>query len=192
MYLSLQCHHQNDSCIKMGSDESILMFYNCEGQSHKTVSTDHNFWRERRAEADSNRSPCAYQPNALPLGSFHSHISTRTFRRALTASVDSCAEIKSAPHSGVTKSGRVWRKVPESDAGSVWSCVSAVRHGQVYSYTSIGRKHDEILCMKRFTVGHRCWRNSAFSLLLGFFIFVSLPLFARFLQDVFFFMACLL
>ena len=22
MYLSLHCHHQNDSCIKMGSDES--------------------------------------------------------------------------------------------------------------------------------------------------------------------------
>ena len=22
IYLSLQCHHQNDSCIKMGSDES--------------------------------------------------------------------------------------------------------------------------------------------------------------------------
>ena len=22
MYLSLRCHHQNDSCIKMGSDES--------------------------------------------------------------------------------------------------------------------------------------------------------------------------
>ena len=34
----------------------------------KTVSTDHNFWRERRAEADSNRGPSAYQPNALPLG----------------------------------------------------------------------------------------------------------------------------
>ena len=26
------------------------------------------FWRERRAEADSNRSLSAYQPNALPLG----------------------------------------------------------------------------------------------------------------------------
>ena len=26
-YLSLHCHHQNDSCIKMGSDDSILMFY---------------------------------------------------------------------------------------------------------------------------------------------------------------------
>ena len=47
---------------------AILMFHNCEGQSHETVSTDHNFWRERRAEADSNRGPSAYQPNALPLG----------------------------------------------------------------------------------------------------------------------------
>ena len=34
---------------------------------------------------------------ALALGCFYSHISTRTFRRALTTSVDSCAEIKSAP-----------------------------------------------------------------------------------------------
>ena len=30
------------------------------------MSADHNFWRERRAEADSNRGPSAYQPNALP------------------------------------------------------------------------------------------------------------------------------
>ena len=28
IYLSLHCHHQNDSCIKMGSDErAILMFH---------------------------------------------------------------------------------------------------------------------------------------------------------------------
>ena len=32
------------------------------------MSTDSNFWRERRAEAVSNRGPSAYQPNALPLG----------------------------------------------------------------------------------------------------------------------------
>ena len=32
---------------------------------------------------------------ALALGCFYSHISTGTFRRALTASLDSCAEIKS-------------------------------------------------------------------------------------------------
>ena len=37
--------HQNDSCIKMGSDESHsdVSVIKSEGQSHKTVSTDHNF-----------------------------------------------------------------------------------------------------------------------------------------------------
>ena len=43
IYLSLHCVHQNDFCINVGSDESHLMFHNCEGQSHKTMSTDHNF-----------------------------------------------------------------------------------------------------------------------------------------------------
>ena len=56
---------------------------------------------------------------ALALGCFYSHISTGTLRRALTASLDSCAEIKSIPLQWRTKSGRVWRKVPESDARSV-------------------------------------------------------------------------
>jgi len=32
------------------------------------VSTDHNLWKERTAEADSHQGPSAYQPNALPLG----------------------------------------------------------------------------------------------------------------------------
>ena len=41
IYISLHCHHQNDFCIQVGSNESHLMFHNCEGQSHKTVSTDH-------------------------------------------------------------------------------------------------------------------------------------------------------
>ena len=54
---------------------AILMFhYYHEGQSHETVSTDHNFRRERRAEADSNRGPSAYQPNALPLGQTGSQV----------------------------------------------------------------------------------------------------------------------
>ena len=34
---------------------------------------------------------------AWALGCFCSHISTKTFQRVLTASVDSCAEVKSAP-----------------------------------------------------------------------------------------------
>ena len=44
-YLSVHCHYQNDSCIKMGSDESNFNYslICCEGQSHKTVFTDHSF-----------------------------------------------------------------------------------------------------------------------------------------------------
>ena len=39
-YLSLHCHHQNDSCIKMGSDESHfnVSSSNCEGQSPQTTT----------------------------------------------------------------------------------------------------------------------------------------------------------
>ena len=32
----------------------------------------HNFWRERRAEAESNWGPSAYQPNTLPLAQISS------------------------------------------------------------------------------------------------------------------------
>ena len=56
------------SALRWAAMRAMLMFHNCEGQSHKTLSTNHNFWRERRTEADSNRGPSAYQPNALPLG----------------------------------------------------------------------------------------------------------------------------
>ena len=44
------------------------------------------------------RGGCVYvYVRGWALGCFYSHISTRTFRRALTALLDSCAEIKSAP-----------------------------------------------------------------------------------------------
>ena len=39
-----------------------------DGQSHRAVSTNIPFWRERRAEAALNQGPSTYQPNALPLG----------------------------------------------------------------------------------------------------------------------------
>ena len=76
IYLSLHCHHQNDFCIKMGSDESYFnVSVGSDGQSHKTVSTNHNLFEEKgdSAEAVSNRCPSAYQPNALPLGQTGSH-----------------------------------------------------------------------------------------------------------------------
>ena len=43
IYLSLYCHHQNDSCIKMSSDESHFNVSLIVRDSHKTVSTDHNY-----------------------------------------------------------------------------------------------------------------------------------------------------
>ena len=70
IYLSLHCHHQNDSCIKMGSDESHFnVSVGSDGQSHKIVSTNHNLSEEKgEPKRVSNRGPSAYQPNAIPLG----------------------------------------------------------------------------------------------------------------------------
>ena len=48
IYLSLHCHHQNDSCIKVGSDESHFSFsLVVRDKSHKTVSTNHNLFEEK-------------------------------------------------------------------------------------------------------------------------------------------------
>ena len=63
LYLSLRCHHQNDSCIKVGSDESHFnVSVGNDGQSHKTVSTNHNFFEEKG-------EPRWYQTEVLPLTS---------------------------------------------------------------------------------------------------------------------------
>ena len=63
IYLSLHCHHQNDSCNKMGSDEShfnVTVSVGSDGQSHKTVSTDHNLFEERELKR--------YRTEVLPFG----------------------------------------------------------------------------------------------------------------------------
>ena len=44
IYLSLHCHHQNDSCIKMGSDESHFnVSVGSGGQIPKTVHKPQHF-----------------------------------------------------------------------------------------------------------------------------------------------------
>ena len=63
MYLLLHCHHQNDFCIKMGSDESHFnVSVGSDGQSHKTVSTNHNLFEEK---GEAKR----YRTEVLPLTS---------------------------------------------------------------------------------------------------------------------------
>ena len=63
IYLSLHCHHQNDFCIKMGSDESHFnVSVGSDGHSHKTVSTNHNLFEERG-------EPKRYRTEVFPLTS---------------------------------------------------------------------------------------------------------------------------
>ena len=63
IYLSLHCHHQNDVCIKMGSDEGHFnVSVGNDGQSHKTVSTNHNLFEEKG-------EPKRYRTEVLPLTS---------------------------------------------------------------------------------------------------------------------------
>ena len=63
LYLLLHCHHQNDSCIKMGSDESNFNVpVGSDGQSHKGVSTNHNLFEEKGETKQ-------YRTEVLPLTS---------------------------------------------------------------------------------------------------------------------------
>ena len=59
------------SALKWAAMRAVLMFHNCEGQSHKTVSTDPTTFEAEKGEPKQIRS--AYQPNALPLGQTGSH-----------------------------------------------------------------------------------------------------------------------
>ena len=61
IYLQLHCHHQNDSCIKLGNDWSHFnVSEGSDGKSHKTVSTNHNLFEEKG-------EPKRYRTEVLPL-----------------------------------------------------------------------------------------------------------------------------
>ena len=68
IYLSLQCHHQNDSCIKMGSDGnhfnvSLMVRDKVTRQCPQTTAF------EEKGEPKRIRTDVPlFKPNALPLG----------------------------------------------------------------------------------------------------------------------------
>ena len=68
---TLHSHHQNDFCIKMGSDESHFnVSVGSDGQRRKTVSTNHKHF-EDKGEPKRYRTevlPLTSLTNALPLG----------------------------------------------------------------------------------------------------------------------------
>ena len=67
MYLSLHCHHQNDSCIKMGSDESHfnVSLIVRDKVTIKTVSTTHNLFEEK-GEPKQNRAEALLLTSLTP------------------------------------------------------------------------------------------------------------------------------
>ena len=70
-YLSLHCHHQNHTCINIGSDENqfnvslIVRDKVTRLQCPETTVRS----RERRAEVDSNRGPASAYQQRLTRGS---------------------------------------------------------------------------------------------------------------------------
>ena len=63
IYLSLYCHRQNDSCIKMSSDERHFnVSVGSDRQSIKTASTNYNLLEEKG-------EPKRYRTEVLPLTS---------------------------------------------------------------------------------------------------------------------------
>ena len=71
VYLSLHCHHQNDSGINMGNDEknvNVSLIVSMRDKVTRQCPQTTTFLLRKRAEAKSSRCHSAYQPNALPLG----------------------------------------------------------------------------------------------------------------------------
>ena len=65
IYLSLHCHHQNDSCIKVGSDESHfnVSLIVRDKVTNETVSTNHKFWKRKESRSHTgSQSALALKP----------------------------------------------------------------------------------------------------------------------------------
>ena len=68
IYRSLHCHHQNDRCIKMGSEESHFnVSLIVRDKVTRQYSQPQLLKREESRSGIEPRSFCFNQPNALPL-----------------------------------------------------------------------------------------------------------------------------
>ena len=83
IYLSLHCHYQNDSCIKMDSDQS---HFNVSLTVRDKVTRQCPQTTTFEEKGELNRNPSAYQPNVLPLGQTGSRVSWSRCRQPYTPS----------------------------------------------------------------------------------------------------------
>ena len=65
MYISLHCHHQNDSCIKMGSDESHFNVSLIARDKITRDTTNHNL-SEEKEEPKRNRAEALLLTSLTP------------------------------------------------------------------------------------------------------------------------------
>ena len=65
LYVSLHCHHRNDSCIKMGSDESHFNVSSIVKDKDTRLSTNHNLFKEKGEPKRNRAEASAYQPITL-------------------------------------------------------------------------------------------------------------------------------
>ena len=89
IYLSLHCHHQNDSCILMGSDESQFNA-SLTARDKDTRQCPQTTTLEEKGDPKRIRTEVLllqYQPNVLPLGQngslSHTHTHTHTHTKAM-------------------------------------------------------------------------------------------------------------
>ena len=68
IYLSLHCHHLNDSCIKMGSDESHFSVSLIVRDKVTRQCPQTTIFEEKGEPKWIQTGPSAYQPNTLLLG----------------------------------------------------------------------------------------------------------------------------
>ena len=71
--IPLHCHHQNDFCIQMGSDESHFNFSLTVEDIVSRQCPQTTTFVEKGEPKRIRTEVTAYQPNALPLGQTGSH-----------------------------------------------------------------------------------------------------------------------
>ena len=136
-YLSLYCHHQNDFCIKIGSNKShfnvslIVRGKVTRECLHITISEE---------KADLNWAPSAYQPYSLPLGWTGSHQSC--YVSALSLSLSLYIYIHDLVPKGVQLGGwGFWLSIKSiSNTLSCYCFVCVFIIGQYYSENNMSSK----------------------------------------------------
>ena len=97
IYLSLHCHHQNDSWIKMGSDERDKATSQCP---QTTVSEEKGEPKRIRTEVPLLT---IHQPNALPLGQTDSHQAVRGIMAVKRLIISLYAGVIAFPHQPICR-----------------------------------------------------------------------------------------